>query len=137
MDTEEYSNSSNRISLLAPCKMDCALCQAYQGIGIECKGCRIESSRKSCLNCIIKACLKKDAYCFECNSYPCFRLKRLNERYKRRYGMSMLENLSIIKEKGPDALIRIQEEKHRCPVCGRMKTVHKTFCIHCLKSKKD
>ncbi len=136
MDTEEYSNSSYRISLFAPCGMDCALCQAYQGMGLSCKGCRIGSSRKACLSCSIKACLKKDSYCFECEKYPCLRLKRLDERYKNRYGMSMLENLLIIKEQGPDALIRVQEEKHRCPGCGKLKTVHKAFCIHCLKSKK-
>ena len=135
MDTEDHSLNSERISLFAPCGMDCALCQAYQGMGLPCSGCRIGSSRKACLGCPIKACLKKDSYCFECEKYPCPRLRRLDARYKNRYGMSMLENLSIIKEQGPDALIRVQEEKHRCPVCGNLKTVHKTFCIHCMKRK--
>lgn len=40
-------------NLIAPCGMNCALCQAYQGKGLKCFGCGNMSKRKSCQNCFI------------------------------------------------------------------------------------
>lgn len=121
--------------LIAPCGMNCALCQAYQGKGLSCLGCGQESKRKSCQNCSILKCQNKEKFCFECPDYPCQRLKQLDQRYKTKYKMSMLENLDYIHKYGLDALIEQQNKKYRCKKCGQLKTVHQEYCIYCLNNK--
>lgn len=81
--------------LVAPCGMNCALCQAYQGKGLACNGCGHGGERKACRNCSIQKCAGKKAFCFECAVYPCKRLKALDKRYRTKYHMSMLENLAF------------------------------------------
>lgn len=125
-----------RIRLLASCGMDCALCQAYQRNKNRCPGCRNGSNRKSCINCAINLCTKKQVYCFECAEYPCARLKRLDARYKKKYGMSMLENLCCIQQSGEQEFVRRQQEKYRCPVCGKLRSVHSEECIYCSQQEK-
>ena len=122
-------------SLIAPCGMYCALCQAYQGKGLKCNGCGKDSERKSCRQCSIRLCNEKKNYCFECSHYPCARLKHLDQRYRERYNMSMLENLRILKEKGVQEFLRQQEDKYRCDQCGKLKTVHQDDCLHCKLQK--
>lgn len=128
-------------SLIAPCGMNCALCQAYQGKGLNCNGCGKVSSRKSCTNCSILKCNRKDKYCFECNIYPCARLCNLDKRYKTKYGMSMLENLDTIKTRGMDYFLEYQYIKYTCSNCGYLRTVHQTYCFYCTnntnKGRKD
>ncbi len=118
-------------SLIAPCSMNCALCQAYQGKGLTCKGCGSESARKSCQQCSIRLCKEKKYFCFECKQYPCKRLKRLDQRYRERYHMSMLGNLKIIKETGLESFLLQQEKSYRCKRCGKLKTVHQSDCLYC------
>ena len=92
----------NTINTIAPCGMNCALCYAFQDRKKPCSGCRSKMAevRKNCRNCLILSCDKKEYYCFECSIFPCRRLKSLDARYRIKYGMSMLENLIFIKEKG-------------------------------------
>lgn len=45
--------------LIAPCGMNCMLCQAYQGKGLSCQGCGQKTQRKSCQNCLIYRCPEK------------------------------------------------------------------------------
>lgn len=71
--------------IVAPCGMNCALCQAYQGKGLACNGCGRGGERKACQNCSIRQCEHKTAFCFECAGYPCKRLKALDKRYRTRY----------------------------------------------------
>lgn len=89
----------NQEQLIAPCGMNCALCQAYQGKGLACYGCGQGGERKSCRNCSIRKCEHKKAFCFECAEYPCKRLKALDKRYRAKYRMSMLENLAFVQKK--------------------------------------
>lgn len=119
--------------LIAPCGMNCALCQAYQGIGLHCLGCGNSTFRKSCQNCTIKNCSNKVTFCFECSQYPCKRLKQLDKRYRSKYGMSMIENLNTIKTIGIDEFVNQQNLKYRCNRCGNLKSVHRTECIYCSK----
>lgn len=121
-------------SLIAPCGMNCAVCQAYQGKGLKCNGCGKVSLRKSCTNCFILQCNRKDKYCFECDIYPCARLRNLDKRYKTEYGMSMLENLDIIKAQGMDYFLEDQLKKYTCSNCGNLRTVHQTYCIYCMNN---
>ena len=111
--------------LVAPCGMNCALCQAYQGKGLACNGCGHGGERKACQNCSIRNCGNKKAFCFECANYPCSRLKALDKRYRTKYRMSMLEKF-----------VRQQEERYRCSRCGKLRTVHQDYCIQCAERDK-
>ena len=122
--------------LIAPCGMNCALCQAYQGKGLVCHGCGHGSERKACQNCSIRKCENKKTFCFECAEYPCRRLKALDKRYRAKYYMSMLENLAYIQENGLDQFIRQQEERYRCSRCGKLRTVHQDYCLYCAEMDK-
>lgn len=123
-----------KYQLIAPCGMNCALCQAYQGKGLVCYGCGNGGKRKACLNCSIYKCKYKNNFCFECVKFPCQRLKQLDKRYRNKYQMSMLENLEYIKVKGLDAFIKYQDKKYRCNNCDKLKTVHHDYCLYCKKS---
>ena len=53
-------------------------------------------------NCeMIKASISK--FYFECEKYPCERLKQLDERHRTKYTMSMIEDLESIKRIGLSA----------------------------------
>lgn len=122
-----------RISSIAPCGMDCALCYAFQDVKKPCPGCRTQTGkiRESCQNCIIFSCDKKKYYCFECTNFPCKRLKALDARYQNKYKMSMIMNLTFIKEQGEENFLIWQNHKYTCPKCGKLRTVHYDYCIHC------
>lgn len=117
--------------LVAPCGMNCALCQAYQGKGLACHGCGHGGERKACQNCSIQKCENKKTFCFECTQYPCKRLKALDKRYRTKYHMSMLENLALIQANGLDEFVRQQNERYRCSSCGKLRTVHQDYCLYC------
>lgn len=79
--------------LLAPCGINCAICKGYLREENRCPGCRYLDPKintfKSCTNCIIKKCeeLKKTKsnFCYECEKFPCKRMKDLNKRYVKKY----------------------------------------------------
>jgi hypothetical protein len=41
---------------------------------------------------------KKFRYCYECDEFPCARVKRLDKRYRTKYEMGMIENLEYIRD---------------------------------------
>ena len=59
------------------------------------------------------------------------KLAHLDRRYRTRYGMSMVENLKTLKEKGMAEFLRLQTEKHTYPVCGDVVSVHDGKCYGC------
>lgn len=122
--------------LVAPCGMNCALCQAYQGKGFACHGCGHGGERKACQNCAIQKSENKKVFCFECAEYLCKRLKALDKRYRTKYHMSMLENLASIQTKGLEEFARQQDERYRCSKCGKLRTVHQDYCLYCAAMDK-
>jgi predicted RNA-binding Zn-ribbon protein involved in translation (DUF1610 family) len=48
-----------------------------------------------------------------------------------RYGMSMVENQKMIKEKGMNAFLESQAEQYLCPNCGDVVSVHDGKCYKC------
>jgi hypothetical protein len=122
---------------IAPCGMNCALCLAYQRTKRRCPGCRGADTdkSKSCISCIIRNCetIKTNAshFCFECDKMPCKRLKQLDARYRKKYGMSMIDNLTEIKDKGMEAFLVHQTEKYTCPTCQGLICVHRSRCLTC------
>jgi hypothetical protein len=93
-------------SLIAPCGMNCGTCIAFLRDKNKCPGCRVYSADKaiSIQRCIIPKCVYLDKtdskFCYDCEKYPCKRVKQLDKRYKTKYNTSFIENLTIIKEKG-------------------------------------
>jgi len=142
--------SLNKFALIAPCGMNCGICRAYlrnkykvglKRVLVGCPGCRGTNTGKPryCIGCKIKNCrnfLKDGAkYCFECNIFPCARVKHLDKRYRTRYFMSMIENLEYIREHGVRIFLKNEDAKWACPKCGDTICVHDGFCIGCGKKK--
>ena len=123
--------------LIAPCGGNCGICKFYYREKNRCPGCRVEDENKSksVRECIIINCdvIKKNhaKFCFECSSIPCKRLQNLDKRYRTKYHMSPLENLTCIKEQGIDSFLEKETTKWTCPQCGGMVTCHGGTCLQC------
>ena len=134
---------NNRLTseLVAPCGMNCAICRAYiaHKLGIT----RVRGKITYCTGCIPRAkncyikrgCKKLSKHqiqsCSECETMPCEKLAHLDKRYRERYGMSMVENLKLLKAKGMDEFLKSQAEKYSCPRCGEVICVHDAKCYSC------
>ena len=124
-------------NMISPCGMNCSLCLAYQRPKDRCPGCRKEDPNKpkSCQSCIIYNCEtirdNRSHFCYECERMPCKRLKQLDKRYRTKYGMSMIANLTEIKERGMEAFLADQAERYTCPSCGSLRCVHRPRCLNC------
>jgi hypothetical protein len=128
--------------LIAPCGMNCGICKSYlafsrgvpkaNGKVSHCSGCRVRG--KNCAfikrNCPRKAG-KNPKSCLECADMPCRGLNHLDQHYRARYDMSMVENLKEIKEKGMTEFLKNQQAKYRCPSCGDVVSVHDGKCYAC------
>lgn len=131
----------NKISLIAPCGMNCGVCLAYLRDKNKCPGCRVgnKNKSKSCLNCKIKNCKelknKNLKFCFSCTLFPCDRIKRLDKRYRIKYNMSMIENLENIKKLGVRKFVRNEKLRWACSQCGGTICVHRGYCFNCGKRK--
>lgn len=129
------------VNLIAPCGMNCRLCVGYIRKKNTCPGCLGVDSQESqkpkyCTLCKIKNCEQiargRTKYCSEgCDSYPCARLKHLDKRYRTKYGMSMIDNLKVINERGVRHFVQSEKGKWICPECGEMICVHKPACLSC------
>jgi Protein of unknown function (DUF3795) len=136
------SESVFRVELVASCGMNCALCSGYQAYihasetsqykSPRCKGCRPRG--KMC------AWIKRDCdqlrtrninFCYECETFPCDHLTKLDARYRTRYSYSMVDTLCSIKANGIEATLAGQREKHRCSRCGGVTCIHNGKCYHC------
>ena len=129
-------------SHIAPCGMNCSLCIAYQGKkydikkkGINrkyCDGCRPRG--ENCLH-MAKVCEKvgkgQIEFCFECEAFPCKRLKALDKRYRTKYHMSMIGNLRVIQELGMNEFLKSEEAKWACQTCGGLICCHNGLCLNC------
>jgi hypothetical protein len=128
-------------NLVATCGMNCGLCWGYLRDKNTCPGCLISDSQESQKSkyrttCKIRNCEQltegKAKYCSDsCDSFPCAKLKQLDKRYRTKYGMSMIENLRMIKEVGIGDFIQNEKSKWICPECGDMICVHKRSCLSC------
>lgn len=124
--------------LIAPCGMNCGICIGHLRDKKPCGACfKIDdvNKPKHCRSCSIANCefLKKtkSGYCYECEKYPCIRLKNLDNRYRTKYGMSMIGNLDFIKDAGIENFIKYEEKRWRCKNCGSGLCVHRDFCLNC------
>jgi hypothetical protein len=123
--------------LIAPCGMNCGTCYAYLRDKNKCPGCRIVSSDKaiSVKKCRVPECIyllkTTSKFCFDCEKYPCKRIKDLDKRYSTKYRTSFIENLAMIKEEGIDNFLAFESRRRTCIHCGSTLSVHRKFCITC------
>lgn len=123
---------------IAPCGVNCTLCYAWQRKKNRCGGCLGDDPGKPfhCRKCVIAGCGSTGGgspkYCYDCTDrFPCLRLKRLDKRYRLKYGVSLLENLARVREYGAAAFARSEAVKWMCPSCGGTLCVHKPECLRC------
>lgn len=129
-------------NLIAPCGMNCALCISYQTdkVDLNHKG----FHKKSCPGCIPrgKHCvfLKSHCnllgnglirFCYECDDFPCERLKLLDKRYRTKYHMSMIDNQAYIRDNGLESFLNKEAAKWSCKICGGTICCHNGLCLRC------
>ena len=137
--------------LIAPCGMNCNVCSGYlasqydikkQGIRMSyCLGCRPRNKKCTFLKKRCKRLMNQTVqYCYECSEYPCGKLRDIDTRYQALFRMSLLENLTNIKQNGLKKFVETQEETWRCPTCGGTICCHNGLCFQCdidrLRNKK-
>ena len=133
--------SLNKISLIAPCGMNCGICMAYLREKNKCPGCRGADTNKAVtvVRCKIINCevfqKRKVKFCFGCDNFPCNNLKHLDKRYRTKYNMSMIENLGNIKKNGIRKFVRNEKMRWSCSECGGTICVHKGYCYSCGEKK--
>jgi hypothetical protein len=124
--------------LIAACGMNCGLCIGYLREKNPCGGCFNKNDKnkpKQCRSCSIVNCewlaKTESGFCYDCEKYPCTRLKTLDKRYRTKYGMSMLDNLDNINKIGLEKFIENEESRWACKECGAGVSVHRSFCLDC------
>ncbi|MCX6353824.1 MAG: DUF3795 domain-containing protein [Candidatus Aureabacteria bacterium] len=141
-----------RKELIAPCGMNCVICGRYlamkydvksQGVRMPyCAGCRVRGKQCAYLKKPCGSLLNNSAgYCHKCAGFPCGRLGTIDARYRKRYRMSMIENLRFIKSQGLKKFLAREKKKWRCRRCGGIICCHNGLCfscdLHILKKKKQ
>lgn len=127
--------------LIATCGMNCAICIGHLRERNQCAGCNGDDNHKPkhCVVCRIKNCeMLIDApshFCFECEKFPCARMKQLDKRYRTNYGMSMIENLLAIQANGIDAFVEQEAVRWQCSQCGALLSAHRDVCLVCGAAK--
>jgi hypothetical protein len=131
------SRPSFGVEMIAPCGMDCELCMAHMRQRKPCAGCNGDDATKPmhCVVCAIKHCEQprsgETGLCFECERFPCRRIRDLDKRYRTKYGMSMIENLESIRDGDLAAFLAQEPRRWTCPECGSILCVHMVECPGC------
>jgi hypothetical protein len=98
-------------------------------------GCRAQdaSQPEHCRKCEIKDCATSRAvnFCFECPSFPCATIKRLDKNYRQRYQVSLIDNAMRIKAVGAKQHLLVEKEKWTCPDCAGVISLHDQVCSEC------
>ena len=140
-----------RKDLIAPCGMNCGVCSGYlalkhdlrhKGIRMSyCYGCRPRDKKCAFLKKQCQLLLNRQIkYCYECQDFPCERLRNIDQRYKTLFRMSMIENLEFIRDNGIHKFLIKERRKWKCPECGEVVCCHNGLCFNCgldrLRQKK-
>jgi catechol 2,3-dioxygenase-like lactoylglutathione lyase family enzyme len=139
---DSVKNDKYTEDLIAACGMNCRICIGYFGYTVsgkkrkmKCIGCKPRNKSCAFLKKYCKKLTKKEVnYCYECSDFPCYHLENLDKLYRKRYNMSMIENLEYIRDKGMGKFLGHQQTKYQCPKCGGVICVHNDICYACEKS---
>ncbi len=119
------NNHSFDGKVIAPCGMNCGICRVYLRPDNPCPGCNNigEDQPKTRVNCQLRLCTRREGmFCYLCTEFPCNLLKRLDTRYRARYGMSEIGNLEYIRDNGMETFIEKES--------GRWISNNGILCIH-------
>jgi hypothetical protein len=128
--------------LIAPCEINCAICSRYLAYKNSLRRSQCIDRRPGNRNCTYlfgkfpegnNAATDNRAFCYDCKQYPCKKLNRVDERYRRNYRVSTRENLEYIRQVGISQFIEEQYAKHRCSRCGGLISIHNRKCFRCDK----
>jgi len=118
--------------------MDCTVCYAHLRRRKPCPGCRGQDDAKPahCRTCHHKECAAEKGidFCVDCPDFPCIRIRRLDKSYRQRYGVSLIEMTTRMKNVGAVAYLREQRAKWTCTDCGGVISLHDWTCSECGKS---
>jgi hypothetical protein len=108
---------------------------------IRCLGCKSQVVFIGCSKCLIRTCAMKKAgleTCLECRSYPCwrFRLTGLARRIMRLdrkllHLGTITPNQEAIRRQGVKVWLEEQEQRWKCPLCGRRLSWYRPACPEC------
>jgi hypothetical protein len=133
---------SHEVELIAPCGMNCSVCSSYlahkydlrsKGVKMPyCTGCRPRDKKCAFL---VKRCdlliNRKVRFCYECSSFPCRNLERIDVRYQKHYRTSLIENLTYIEQHSLAAFAEQENAKWQCTKCGAELCCHNGICYNC------
>ena len=122
-------------NMLATCGVLCLACGAHLRNKCQCPGCRapIETiSRKSCAKCAKKECAFERGiqWCFECDRFPCSRIRNLAQRYQQNYDVDLVQNGMDAKQ-DMTAFLQAQMGRFTCKSCGGIIDQHHRRCSDC------
>jgi hypothetical protein len=94
---------------------------------------------EGCRSCEIKDCAKDRGIvrCFECESFPCARIVRIDKRYRDVYGVDLIANGAKAKAIGLPAFMAAEARKWRCPDCGGIISQHRGDCSECGQARHE
>ena len=120
--------------LFAPCGMNCMVCFAHCSTKKACGGCLgTESKPGHCRTCLRKNCAaeRELSYCYECSDFPCRRIRDLDRSYRKRYGVSLIEQSLFVKENGIELFLENERKRYTCAACGGVISLHDHRCSEC------
>jgi hypothetical protein len=122
-------------ALLAPCGVNCLACYAFLRKKRPCHGCLHDDAGKPyhCTVCAIKTCAASRGLvrCLECDVFPCARIKRLDKRYKEKYGVDLVANGRAVACSGLEVLLAGEKQRWTCPDCDGILSQHDRTCSEC------
>ncbi len=122
-------------AMLAPCGVNCFACAGHLRAANPCPSCNMGKTtlRGSPKICAKRRCTaeKGHAFCFECVSFPCGRIRDLDRRYVADYGFSIVEDGRRAKRMGLSAYMRDETARWRCGACGGVVAQHRKKCSEC------
>jgi hypothetical protein len=127
-------------TMLAPCGITCAVCYVHLKPKKACLGCRgvdDENKPNHCRTCKIKTCAMERGveFCSACPTYPCAIVKRLDQSYRKRYKVSLIDNAQRLKTLGAEAFLQEERTRWTCADCGGVISLHDGVCSECGNGK--
>jgi hypothetical protein len=116
----------------APCGINCMLCsRQFEKKRPPCHGC-LRGGSSTCTHsetCRIKLCAFERglSHCFECDKFPCSRIRRLEKRYRENCGYLLLEAAETARSGGVEVLLEQQLAHYSCG-CGGLICLQSGVC---------
>ena len=121
--------------LFAPCGMNCMVCFTHCSTKKACGGClgTEESKPGHCRTCLRKNCAaeRELSYCYEFSDFPCRMIRDLDRSYRKRYGVSLIEQSLFVKENGIELFLENERKRYTCAACGGVISLHDHRCSEC------